>query len=260
MAPQWLRLFQFVFLFLSLGVATTTFANSETTEPPPNHISIAAEDGWPPFADQYGRGISHQIIETVFERQNVEVRSVIVPYNRALLMAENGDVDAVFNVSRHKSASDKYLFGKHPLFITNSVIFENTKRPIAARTIKQLANKTRVGVIKGFEYDGQILNRNDLEFIVVDNQYQLINLLLVNRIDAAVMYEKVAESYIKQMGVATEISKAFVLHTGEIYIGFSKQRPYAQQLVQLFDQGLEEFLQEEIYHNLIAGYATAPQL
>ncbi|MGL5358725.1 MAG: amino acid ABC transporter substrate-binding protein, partial [Shewanella sp.] len=92
----------------------------------PSHqlITLAAEDSWPPFANHLGQGISHRLIKAAFRQSNIEVSSLVVPYARALMMAEKGRVDGVFNVTREASTEGRFVFGRIPLFKATASFYQ----------------------------------------------------------------------------------------------------------------------------------------
>ena len=79
-----------VLLLVSIicNMALAKESNAIPAESQPQAITLAAEDSWPPFANQFGQGISHRLIQAAFKQSHIEVNSLVVPYSRALMMAE----------------------------------------------------------------------------------------------------------------------------------------------------------------------------
>ncbi len=221
----------------------------------PTQINLAAEDGWPPFADQYGKGVSHQLIQNAFNQVGIKVNSILVPHSRGVQMALDGNVDGVFNIAKLKQRQDTFIFGEQPLFISKSIFFQAKSKPIKASSPQQLTDKMRIGKIKGFYYGGNIDELTNIQFLEVSNQYQLINLLLTGKIDAALMYQEVAQKYIDQMGVGDEIEPAFDNQIIHVYLAFSRQQPYSQSLAKQLDLGLKKLIDNGTYQKIISGYA-----
>lgn len=241
------------------AIQSSTIENSQITlnNSLPVRISLAAEDSWPPFADQYGKGVSHQLIHAAFEQVGITVDTILVPYSRGLKMASEGSVDGVFNVAKLKQRQDDYRFGEQALFISHSLFFHSKSRPMLAKSKSQLTSGTRIGKVKGFYYGGEIDTLNQVEFVDVDNQYQLINLLLTGKIDGALMYQEVAQRYIQQMKVSDDIIPAFDNQQNMIFLAFSKQTPHSQRLASVFDLGLKKLKNNGSYQQIISGYAQA---
>ena len=220
----------------------------------PIKITLAAEDGWPPFADEFGSGISHNLIQHAFKQVNVEVSTIVVPYTRGLIMTERGTVDGVFNVTKEQSTQARFIFGKEPLFTVNASFFFANTQTVTAKSKWQLPLGSVVGIIDGYEYGDellQLIDQRQLKIVKVNSQRQLINLLLVNRIDSAIMYDMVADVYIEQMGVEQDIVAKFMNHTSEIFVAFSKHNPQATELSLLLDKGLQQLKQQGHYQQLL---------
>ena len=216
-------------------------------------IKLAAEDNWAPFANASGTGISHSIINSAFSRVNIEVKSIVVPYSRAVVMAKKGLVEGVFNLVKEKSTEQHFVFGEHPLFSATASFYQNAKMPVQAMDKWQLPPNTKVGIIEGYEYGDELNLLPNVHIFKLSNHNQLINLLLLDRIDLAIMYDLVAEQYIQRMGVAADIEQTFTNHTGQVYLAFSKDNPQAETLAKLLDTGLISLKQDGSYQKIMAS-------
>jgi polar amino acid transport system substrate-binding protein len=230
-------------------------ANSDLTDDSRiSSINLAAEDSWPPFADQFGKGISHTLLKAAYGQVGIKVEYVVVPYSRGLRMAEKGNVDGVFNVAKEISTEDKFIFGQQPLFTTSASFYQSNQKPTSATHKSQLAPHTVVGIIEGYEYGDEfskLVTDNQLTIFTATSQKQLINLLLVNRIDLAVMFDLVAKVHVSQMGAEQDISPAFSNHSSDIYVAFSKKSPNAHYLAQKLDEGLLKLKSQGQYATLL---------
>jgi polar amino acid transport system substrate-binding protein len=230
-------------------------ANSDLTDDSRiSSINLAAEDSWPPFADQFGKGISHTLLKAAYGQVGIKVEYVVVPYSRGLRMAEKGNVDGVFNVAKEISTEDKFIFGQQPLFTTSASFYQSNQKPTSATHKSQLAPHTVVGIIEGYEYGDEfskLVTDNQLTIFTATSQKQLINLLLVNRIDLAVMFDLVAKVHLSQMGAEQDISPVFTNHSSDIYVAFSKQSPNAHYLAQKLDEGLLKLKSQGQYATLL---------
>ena len=107
-----LHIFLITFLFCFPAVVSAQY-----------RIKLAAENSWPPFSNETGEGISKDIIQRAFYHVGVEVEFIVVPYARALRMAQLGKVDGAFNVTKQKSTTDKFAFGKVPILQVKASFF-----------------------------------------------------------------------------------------------------------------------------------------
>jgi len=242
-------------LFLSLGHHAKAEESQHVPQRSPfQTITLAAEDSWSPFANQFGQGISHQLIEAAFKQTHIEVNSLVVPYSRALMMAEKGAVDGVFNVTREASTEQRFIFGETPLFAAKASFYQRKKRSLIAENKWQIPKGSMIGVIKSYEYGDEfpeLVKQRQLNLVTVATQQQLINLLLIGRIDAAVMFDLVAQENLQTMGVSDEVFAAFDNHISLIYLAFSKENPKATLLAKALDQGLSMLKENGQYQQLL---------
>lgn len=253
--------------FLKVIIVTTSlwaglFNQSQAEEVHFNNVQtvkLAAEDNWAPFAKSSGTGISHSLINSAFSRVGVEVESIVVPYSRGLVMAKKGIVDGVFNLVKEKSTQDHFIFGKEPLFSATASFYQNAKNTTVADDKWGFPPNTKIGIIEGYEYGDELLSLPNIHILTLSNHNQLINLLLLERIDLAIMYDLVAEQYIDQMGVSKDILPTFTNHTGQVYLAFSKENPEAESLARLLDKGIISLKQDGSYQKIMAAIPNVPE-
>jgi polar amino acid transport system substrate-binding protein len=246
-----------VVLLLASIICDMALAKENNVMPAePQAITLAAEDSWPPFANQFGQGISHRLIQAAFKQSHIEVTSLVVPYSRALMMAEKGAVDGVFNVTREASTEQRFIFGQIPLFVATASFYQRQQQPLIAPHKWALPKGAVIGVIKSYEYGDEfpaLIKQQQLNIVTVATQQQLINLLLIGRIDAAVMFDLVAEKNLQRMGVDDDIIPIFANHSSDIYLAFSKENPQAVALAKQLDTGLSQLKVSGQYEKLLAS-------
>ncbi|MBB1270919.1 ABC transporter substrate-binding protein [Shewanella sp. SR44-3] len=228
--------------------------HSHKIQTPINSITLAAEDSWPPFADQFGKGISHELVKSAFAQVAIQVKTLVVPYSRGLRMAERGNLDGVFNVTKEISTQDRFIFGEQPLFQASASFYQHTSHPVSAKNKYDLAPNTVIGIIKGYEYGDEffaLAKQKKWPLFIANNQTQLINMLLVNRIDLAIMFDRVADEHLTQMGVNEDIAAVFNNHQSDIYVAFSKLQPNSAHLAKKLDEGLIKLKNQGQYAKLL---------
>lgn len=236
------------------NMALAQESNAVPAESQPQTITLAAEDSWPPFANQFGQGISHRLIQAAFKQSHIEVNSLVVPYSRALMMAEKGAVDGVFNVTRENSTEQRFIFGKTPLFIATASFYQKKQKPIWADNKWALPKGTVIGVIKSYEYGDdfpKLVKQQQLNIVTVANQQQLINLLLIGRIDAALMFDLVAKENLKKWAWMMTSFQYLLTTAAIIFLAFSKENPQAQTLATQLDAGLSQLKATGQYDKLL---------
>ncbi|GAB3024996.1 substrate-binding periplasmic protein [Bowmanella dokdonensis] len=204
-------------------------------------VLLAMEDSWPPYAKSNGEGISREIVEAAYQAVGQPVEFVVVPYARALQMARTGEVDGVFNVTRQDTTEAVYQFGREPLLRAPASYFYPAGSTLDFTSAECIPDHTTVAVIIGYEY-GDLYERHRHRFreVRVSSQQQIIQLLVRQRVQMAIMFDQVAAYYLREMGLqAHSIRKGKVNHISDIYVAFSRQRPKADQYMEQLDKGLQ---------------------
>lgn len=230
-------------LLLSLAVNA---AHAET-------VLIAAEDSWPPFSDASGHGISFNLVSAAYARVGQQIEIQVVPYARALYYTETGKVNACWNVTRQASTESTFVFGNEPLLRASASYFYPQGAEHNYSSPESIPDKARIGVIIDYEY-GEAFAREQhrLQLVSVPDQRQLIKMLLARRLDAAIMFDKVAEYTLREMQLQQGvIVKGAQNHTSDIYVAFSKKRENSAQLAARLDRGLRELRASGEYQKLL---------
>lgn len=203
-------------------------------------VRLAVENSWPPFAKDDGEGISRTIIEKAYSFSDVKVEFVVVPYARALSMAEAGEVDGAFNVTKQKSTEDTFTFGKMPLLNVSASFYYPKNSQLDYQSISEVPKGTRIATIIGYEYGDRYTEHQDkFEESRVASQTQIIKLLMSNRVDMAIMFDEVASYTLEEMKLTlNSIKKGKINHTSEIYVAFNKELAGSNKVIQL-DKGLK---------------------
>ena len=166
---------------------------------------------------------------------NSEAEFIAVPYARALRMTEKGLVDGVFNVTKQGSTTDEFIFGKEPLLQVKASYSYSLNNKMS---YKASADNNVVGVIIGYEYES---HRHRFKEVKVSHQQKIIKMLIGDKIEVAIMFDKVAEFTLKEMHRDLDvIYKGHINHISDIYIGFSKEVENVDKKIQLLDMGLSK--------------------
>ena len=217
---------------MTVCLATNCFAN--------DRLLLAAEDSWPPFSRSDGEGISQQIIKAACASVGIQVEFVVVPYARALHMVKTREVDGAFNVTKQQSTLAEFSFGEEPLLRAPASFYYPSRSSLDFKSISEVPDHTVIALILGYEY-GEVYESNRQRFreIRVSNQTQVINLLLRNRVDMAIMFDDVAAYYLTQMQLATDgIKKGHLNHISDIYVAFNRSAELLP-LIEKLDNGLK---------------------
>lgn len=204
------------------------------------HIVLAVEDSWPPYSNENGDGISKEIVQRALNKAGYSVDFIAVPYARALLMTERGEVDGCFNVTKQADTQRRFDFGKEKLLSAAASYFYPHNSELAIHSPSDIPKRTTVALIIGYEYGDEYERiRQDVVEVRVSTQKQIIGLLKRNLVDMAIMFDEVAFYNLDQLGMEhKDLKKGRINHISDIYVAFSKNRGDLSQVKSDFDQQL----------------------
>ena len=168
--------------------------------------------------------------------------SITVPYARALKMAENGQVDGVYNVTRQKNTVGKFVFGREPLFQARASFYYPPASRFNFDGVDKIPNGLYIALINGYEYGDKFeLQRKRFKEVRVANQRQIIELLRDNKVHMAIMFDEVAAYTLDAMHLPSEtIRQGQLNHISDIYVAFSPKVANVDTKIAFLDNGLRQ--------------------
>ena len=154
-----------------------------------------------------------------------------------------------------KSTEVIYHFGNTPILIASASFFFRPEDQNRFDSFEALPKGMRIGLINGYEY-GNVYeeNRSRFQEFRVNTQAQIISMLRLKRIDAAIMFDEVAKYTLAQNKLAPDVlSKGFMNHQSDIYVAFSRKRAHAEEYAQLLDEGLAIIKNNGDYERIFRG-------
>jgi polar amino acid transport system substrate-binding protein len=236
---------------IALLVGSTSQAESRRT----NSVILAVEDSWPPYADANGEGISTNILSQAFASVGISLTVKVAPYARVLSDVEKGVLVGGYNVTRQSSTEKQFLFGQQALLKASASFYFPAGHLQAKEyiSIDDIPDGTTIGLIIDYEY-GELFEKHKHRFkqVRVSQQDQIINMLQLDRIDSAILFDAVASHTLKSMQLKpSSILKGPINHTSDIYVAFSRSHKQAQYFADKLDQGLIQLKKDGRYEKLL---------
>lgn len=218
-------------------------------------VRIAAEDNWPPFSDEKGKGLSNLLVSAAFAKSGYRIETIVVPYARALHYTANGHTEACWNVTRQANTERDYLLHQKPLFqAASSFYFHGLAKNY--RSVAEIPDGTAVGVIRGYEY-GDLYEQHKKRFqlVEVSTHKQLITLLQHDKVELAIFFDDVLDYYLAKPAFAqVKLQKGQLNHISDIYVAFSRATARSEVLAQALDAGLNELQRSGDYQRLLRQF------
>lgn len=209
-------------------------------------VKLAVENSWPPYADKSGNGISKEIVQKAYNAVGINVNFVVVPYARALKMAEHGIVDGAFNVTKQESTIAKFNFHNTPLLKATASFYYPKNSTLDFLDIQDVPPHTSIALIIDYEYGEQYeALKHKYNEVRVSTQHQIIELLKTGRIDMAIMFDEVAKFTLAELDLPMNtVRKGHINHVSDIYVAFTQKRDVSEK-ISLLDTGLQKTSQQE---------------
>lgn len=222
---------------------------------PEKLVTIAAEDNWPPFSDEKGRGLSYTLVQAALRQAGYQLKTVVVPYARALYYTEHNMVDGCWNVTRQQSTLERFLLHQVPLFRASSS-FYYYKQAKDFTSLAMIPNRAVVGVILGYEYGDEFeQHKHRFHLVEVSTHEQLVKLLQAGKLDVALFFDDVLNFYLKKWQLSDPlIIRGAQNFVSELFIAFDQHNEHSQQKADALDFGLRQLQQSGEYQRLLAEF------
>lgn len=238
---------------ISLSIIHPTAAIEHKTE-----IILGAENGWIPYSNSDGTGMSNDIIKAAYAAVGIKVTYNVKPLNRLLKETKEGKILGAFNIGQDTHRATQYLFHKTKLYDAVCSYYHNADVPLKEHSKEDLKNgEVTLGLVAGYGYGSIFSAMKKAKKFTVQNTHseeQNLQKLVKHRIDATVLYDKTASILLEEMGLKGKIEKAFENEHIGMFVGFSKVLPESQHYADLLDEGLKIIQENGQYDKIISAY------
>jgi len=177
------------------------------------------------------KGIDIDILNAVAKKLNWQINYQYYPWARLLYMAKSKRVNCMFSAAFELRRA-KYLdYISTPLHTTRYYIFSKASSNITH--LHTLKNKS-IGIHRGFEFPeplaSMVVNK-ELHAIEAKTEFELFNMLSLDRVDTVLTDKKVGEFYSSHIKNMTSFP---LIHSGlPTYLTFKKDFLTSKELEQL---------------------------
>lgn len=225
----------------------------------PTHITIAAEDDWPPYSyrkpgtDEV-EGFTPDLVREAFRLKGVEVKFLVVPYSRCMNLVKTGKVLACFNTNRNEEIRPDYHWHETPLFIEGVSYFTLSDFQGKDLQAEDLEGST-VGVTTGYAYSPKFMRNEKIRKFEANSDDHLLKMLIARRIDFALINTLPGQLRINaDPAYAGKIKPVGVLSVHGFFVNFSKADPDGKAMADLLESGLQELKASGRYDKLYAEF------
>lgn len=224
---------------LLLALASITLAHAE-------QITIRADLWYPHNGDPKSPapGYMIEIANELFKAQGVDVNYETMPWERALTMTRNGEVDCV--VGAATGDAPDFVFPKEALGRDQPIAFVKKGNAWKYSGVASLAN-VKVGVIEGYSYVADVdeyIEKNkgsaNIQSVTGDTPLeQNIRKLAAGRIDVVIESRPVFLATAGKLGMSDTFAEAGAVgEANNLFIACSPKRDSSKRFAQILSDGI----------------------
>ena len=200
-------------------------------------------------------GFDVEILRAAFATRNIKLLTPFYPWKRAYFLARAGHVDGLCSCSYLPERDADFLFSD--VLGNVQAAFYSTREHVFDLIDKEDASKMTIGVVSGYSLEA--FARNDkFDVVIANSEKMLVNLLISNRIDAALSFSVPMDYYLlngDEDGVpdANKI-KTKVIDRNPYYSCISRKTEKPDILLEQLNTGLKTIRQSGLYDRILAKY------
>lgn len=233
------------FLFI-LFISFSVFANEDNT------VTIAVRD-FPPFEfleNGIITGVNQKTISDVLKRAGYNPVFVPLPFKRALILAEKGELDAISSIKSSSEREKIFIFSK-PIMYTQDYFFKNKKLSIHPKSLDEL-KQYNIGTVEKYVYGTSFYNTkfpNLYPLTSATPEIDNLEKLRSNRLDLAICPINIClywiNKYPKGFADIDYIKSPAADSIHALYIAFSKKNiARSQKIIDNFNKELVKYIAE----------------
>lgn len=247
----------------NLLVTNKNLDNSYTTNEYAANKIILAIGEWAPFTGESlpSYGIAAEIATEVFKTMDVEYEYQLCPWERALVLVEDGDAWGTFPWFYTDERAEKYLYSKEPIWESKHKFFyykPNKKlegKNLSFNTLEDLKPYTFGGAF-GYFYE-DIFEQDNYNYDLASNMDEAFTMLKYERVDLVIEDEVVGWEIIKRLfpnDVDNFVATENPYKIDKMYMLVSKTYSNSQAILDRYDAALKEIKANGKYQEILNKY------
>jgi len=227
-------------------------------------VFVNDEAPYCPYAicDHGKDGFVIEIVKAIYSAKGYSVTIKNVPWNRALWLVNQGEADAALDVLRESAPN--LLYPKTEVAQFNPVVFVLKTNPWRYEGVDSFRS-VRLGLIQGYGYGDErpdfakylASNPRKIDWVTGQNPLlRIFKMIELGRLDATMEDLVVANFVLMQAGMQEKFKVAGQFGRTKVnaFVAFNPNKPNAQQLADMFDQGISELRRSGKLQAILATY------
>lgn len=200
------------------------------------------------FTNKDGSGYYWEILRTIFHQHNIRLSYQIVPFNRCLILLEQGNVDGIAALFKTPKRMETFQYPKSRIHFASYGLFylkENTYTGLSKLN-------GRVGKIRGYDFSSWL--PKEMKFEPLVSASQAIKMLNAKHIK---FYAENEHGFYTALNafphkLKSDYNKKIFL-TKDVYSAFSKSKR-GLKLANIYDQGIKKLALSQTLEDIAHTY------
>lgn len=226
---------------------------------------VAATETWAPYVYEengHPAGFDYETARAVLQGMGFELVIHFMPWKRCLLMAAEGQVDAVLDISLTEDRGGFLHFPNEPLSASRTVLFHLREGSFRFQDYKDLNGRV-IGTLPGYAYGVNFDAATNCAKETAPHLEANFLKLLKGRVHAVASNYEVGMRLLRQRGLTDRVTAADrPIDTERNYLAFCRQGEgveRADELALRFGQALRRYKQTPEYAAILARYRAEPE-
>jgi polar amino acid transport system substrate-binding protein len=229
---------------------------------------IVQADRWCPYncdPEATEPGYAIELMQTIFASSGVTIKYEVVPWDRALMQAQDGTASAAVAAVRQQADAHGLLVGNEPIGTSNDCLWVAASNPVKFQKADDLNSLRSVAIVSGYNYSQELgiwLDRPENKHKIVTQrgakpaEINAMNLAL-GRLDGVVENRHVMQHTIFKLGLERQVISAGCQKEVPIYIAFSPNLENVQQLMKKLDEGIDKLRRDKQLAKILDKYGLS---
>ena len=234
-----------------------------TSDPREGKVILAIGE-WSPYTGENlpGYGVAAEIVTEALERMDVDYEYRLVPWERALVMTENGDAWGTFPWFYTQERAAKYLYSREPVWRSTTRLFYHRKNP---KFVGEVPEGKELEDLKAYDFGGvygyfyeEIYRTGGYRYYLTNNIEDAMKLLHRHRVDIVMEDDAVGMDTLRRLfpdEVKDFATLPFAYNEENMLMIASPHYPNSQELLDRFDSEIAQMKEDGTYKRILEEHA-----
>lgn len=209
------------------------------------------------------KGICYAIVEKVATELGIKIDYKLMPFDKLLIEAKAGNVDAIMPVIRRKDRLEYLSYPENGIRVEENYLFTLKKYGVSYSGDWADLRSYPIGVVKGYSYGSKFdaaVESKQIQTIEYPGNNAVLEQLKKGKIKIGTGNKDTTGYLKRQLNFDDLVFLEPCLSKDMIYLAFSKKKKGHEELIKQFSDGIEKFRRSEEYQKLLDKYGFSTRI